>query len=237
MIKAVKTLLLASLIVGTSAYAAGDLDEFQSKVNDQWVLLKNDRLHSIKTFTKKERDKRIRSFRIEAIIDASLESYMRMTLDIDSYKKWYFEVSESKVLRRNSPTDYYIYLVHNAPFGIPDRDVISHVTIEPQGPGRPYITISHVAVPDFMPLKPPYVRMAATNYGTRLTPLPGGKILQETEGYIDPGGNDPTWAVNFVQRSGPYNTQVSINRRLQHPEILNNTTPLPFPVYDADHLP
>ncbi|MDO8417122.1 MAG: hypothetical protein Q7S87_13030 [Agitococcus sp.] len=38
-----------------------------------------------------------------------------------------------------------------------------------------------------------------------------------SEGYIDPNGGAPDWAINFVQRQAPYQTVLGIQRMIQSP--------------------
>lgn len=230
-------LTLLSLCTTAQARNEDDLDELQTKLTNQWTLVKNDQRHGLKTYAKQEDGKRFRSFKVEATMDGSMETFMRMVLDFDNYKKWSWQALDSKMLKKVSATEYYFYVVHDAPYGVPDRDVILRLVVEPQGPGRPFISLKFNAVPDFIPEKPPYVRMQAEDMTSRITPLPNNKLLVINEGYVDPGGNMASWAINFVQRNGPYSTLLGMRRMLQQEELINSKTPLPFPVYNADNLP
>lgn len=229
---------LGLLLASASAQASNDdLDELQTKLSNQWTLVKNDQRHGLKTFAKQEDGKRFRSFKVEAVLDGTMESFLRMVTDFENYKKWSWQALDSKTLKKVSPTEYYFYVTHDAPYGVPDRDIALHVVFEPQGPNRPFLTMKINAVPDFIPEKPPFVRMQAEDMSAKVTPLPNGKLLVVNEGYVDPGGNMASWAINFVQRNGPYSTLLGMSRRLQQEEVINSKTPLPFPVYNADRLP
>jgi len=131
---------LITLSVISPSYAANDnddgLDEIQTKLGTEWVLIKNDQLRQIKTYVKQEDGKRFRSFKVDAILDSSLETAVRVILDVENYKKWYWEILESYVIRSTSPTEYYIYLKHRAPYGVPNRDVAGVLLFEPQSKGK-----------------------------------------------------------------------------------------------------
>jgi hypothetical protein len=124
-------LLSFSLVVlAPLSYAAmDDLDELQEKLGNEWVIVKNDQRRNIKTYAKQEDGKRYRSFKVEAILDSTVEAGARVLLDAENYTKWYWEVFESKMLKQVSATEYYIYLKHRAPVSLPDRDVILHATV------------------------------------------------------------------------------------------------------------
>ena len=237
---AIKTLLLSlSLVVAAPHAIAGldDLDELQSKIGKDWVFVKNDQRHGFKTYAKQEDGKRFRSFKAEGVFNASVGSFIRMATDFDNMKKWTWHAIDSKLLKKVSATEYYFYVTHDSPYGVPDRYVALHIIFEPQSKGKPYITMTVRAVPDYIPEKPPFVRMTAEEMNVKITPLPDGKMSIVNEGYVDPGGNMASWAINFVQRSAPYATLLGMRRMLQQPEVTNSNTPLPFPVYEYGNLP
>ena len=66
----------------------------------------------------------------------------------------------------------------------------------------------------------------------KFTPMTGNKVQVEAEGYIDPGGRVPTWAINFIQRSAPYSVMVGLQRMMRLDEYQKAKTPLPFTVYE-----
>lgn len=215
-----KKLLLALLIGSTlptvALAARDDLDELRdSGVNkNEWRLTKNDRMRNIQVYVKNEDGKNIRSFRVEAEFDSPIEDLARVQADVDNYPKWYFEVKEVKLLKKVSDKEFIFYMVHRAPVGLPDRDVIMRAIIEPMNAKRQYVNIRMSAIPDYMPAKPPLVRMAAENYTVKWTPLGPNRTKLEAEGYIDPGGSSPAWAVNFVQGKGPYANMLGMGRML-----------------------
>lgn len=223
--------LSVALIYPVLSFAADDdIDELQTRLTNQWTLVKNDRLRSIKTYAKQEDGKRFRSFKVEATLNTRFETVARVLLDFESYSHWWWEVRESKLLRKDSPTEYYFYMVHRAPYGLPDRDAILHATIEPQTAFRRAIFLKVEANTDMLPLKPPLVRMVAEDMSVRFTPLADNRVLLEAEGYVDPGGKVPSWANNFIQRSAPYSILLGLQRMVQLDEYRLSKSPLPFPI-------
>lgn len=221
------------------AYAEGnnDLEEFRSKLTNEWLLVKNDRLRKIKTYARLEDGKRYRSFKVEATLDTNVEALARVLLDFDNYTRWFWKTRESKLIRQNSATEYVVYMVHDAPYGLPDRDTVIKGTIEPQTKNRPYVTLRVTAIPDAIPAKPPLVRMVAEEMTIKFTPLPDNQVEMITEGYFDPGGVVPAWAANFVQRNAPYAVLLALQRMTQREEYTKAKTPLPFPIYNTGNLP
>ncbi|MDO8418373.1 MAG: hypothetical protein Q7S87_19560 [Agitococcus sp.] len=234
---ALKLTALMTLFVAFPSYAANDnddgLDEIQTKLGTEWVLIKNDQLRQIKTYVKQEDGKRFRSFKVDAVLDSTLETAVRVILDVENYKKWYWEILESHIIRANSPTEYYIYLKHRAPYGVPNRDVAGVLLFEPQSKGKNFITMRVKAIKDLVPEKPPLVRMVAEDMTLIYTPLPNNKLHVQAEGYVDPGGRVPGWANNYIQRSAPYSIMLGILRMTEHEKYRNSKEPLPFPINNS----
>lgn len=233
-------LCIAILLSINNAVAAGDSDfeNLRSPLGREWILTKNDRLRNIKTYVRLEDGKQFRSFKVEAIFEASMQTISNVLLDFNNYTKWYWETRESRLLQQKSSTDFIVYIVHKAPQGLPDRDVILHGVIEPQTSTKRSLVLKVVALPDYLPAKPPLVRMPAEDISIKFSPLPNGKIQAEAEGYFDAGGAAPVWATNFVQRIAPYSVVRNLQRMLLRDEYRNSKQPPLFPMYDyEDYMP
>ena len=228
----IKQLLLSSLIIGASSMALADrnLEDFRDAetTTNGWRLSKNDNRHNIKVYVKNEDGQKIRSFRVVAMMDSSIETLARVQSDFDDYLRWYFATLEVKFLKKVSDREYIYYLVHDAPIGTPDRDVILRTVIEPMTAKRPYVQLKMNALPNFLPVKPPYVRMEAEDYTARWTPINKNQVLLEAEGFINPSGAAPSWAVNFIQGRGPYINMMGLRRMINLPQYNDSNTPIPY---------
>lgn len=222
----------ALLFTVLPSHAEDDLNEFRSQLNNEWQLVRNDRMRNLKTYARLEDGKRYRSFKVEAILDAPIDSVARVLLDFDRYTRWFWKTRESKLIRQNSPTEYFVYMVHDAPYGLPDRDTVIKGIIEPQTKTKRYVTLRVSAVPNMLPEKPLLVRMVAEEFNIKFTPIAENKVEMTTEGYFDPGGVVPAWAANFVQRNAPYAVMLALQRMTEKDEYLKAKTPLPFTLYN-----
>ena len=227
-----KVLFLVGLLAtSTTALAAGDLDELRdSGDKNEWRLHKSDKRHNIQVYVKNEEGQAVRSFRVEAVLEAPVETLARIQFDIDSFPRWYFAVTEAKLLKKISDREYIFYMVHDAPVGTPDRDVVLKVTIDPITKKQPYVFLKFDASPDYLPVRPPFVRMQAENYTVKWTPIDKNTTRLESEGFIHPGGNAPSWAVNLVQGKGPYANMMGLRRMINLPQYNDPQSPLMFPI-------
>jgi hypothetical protein len=195
--------------------------------NKDWVLVKDDRLHQIKIEVKQEDDKKFRSMRVSAVMDASLETVARVQFDADNLKRWFWSTSESRLLKKVSDREFYYYQVFNAPL-MPERDSVVHAVVEPYTAKKGFMVLKMSAAPDYIPPKPGLVRMVSQDLVFKFTPIEKDKTLIIFEGYINPGGFSPAWATNFIQRKSPYASLLGMQRMVQMPEYRDAKGPLPF---------
>jgi hypothetical protein len=228
-------LLLSVWLPLTPVHAAGeegDLDEFRTTLGNEWQLTRNDKRRNIKTWARLEDGKRYRSFRVEAELDGQPESLAHVLLDFENYTKWFWQTRESRLVKKVSPTEFIVYMVHNAPAGLPDRDTVLRGVLEPQTRNKPYIVLKVTAVPDYLPMQRTLVRMPAEEITVKFSPVGPNKVLVEAEGFFDAGGTVPAWAANFVQRSAPYSVILGMQRMMAQDRYVLAKTPLPFAIYD-----
>lgn len=213
--------------------ASDDLAELRNAdlgAKNEWHLIKNDALRNIKTYTKQEDGKKVRSFRVDMVVNASLETVARVHYDPDNLKRWFWETPESRLLKKVSPYEFYYYQKFNAPVTMPDRDSILHAVIQPYSKRKGFMTITLKAAPDYLPVTKGLVRVQQQDMVIRLTPISDDKTRLEVEGYIDPGGISPAWGINFIQRMAPYSSMVGLQRIVQEPMYREPTTPSPFAI-------
>lgn len=224
-------LLVVPMMSGFSAHAAYSEEETikssKAPVTNGWLLIKDDAMHNIKAYAKQEDEKKFRTFRVEALMDAPLETVARVQFDVDNIKKWFWSTSESKLLKKVSDREFYYYQVYRTPL-VPDRDVIIHAVIEPYTVKKGFMGLKINAVPDYMPDKSGLVRMAAHEIVFKFTPVGEDKTKLEFDGYIDPSGVSPAWAINYYQRKSPYISVIGMQRMLLRPEYRDTKEPMPF---------
>jgi hypothetical protein len=221
--KVTQKLLISGLLLTSvqMAFAArdDDLNEFRQSgiAADEWQLIRNDKRHSIMQYVKRDLGKTLRSFKIEYEVDGTLDTISRVSFDFPNYKRWYYQIKEAKVLKKVSDREFYYYQIHQAPATLPDRDVVLHATIQPYSVKTGYAMMTLESIPDFIPLKPPLVRMVAENMTVKWIKIGKNRWKNISEGYIDPNGGAPDWAINFVQRQAPYQTVLGIQRMIESP--------------------
>jgi len=224
-----RSLLFLSLFFCSSfAQATDELDDLRAVNKNEWRLLKNDQRQKIKIWTKNEDDKPIRSFKVESVMDAPMSTLLRLAADIPGLSNWFFLMKSAKVIKHISEREVIAYVVFDAPMGLPNRDLIVRISNVPMSSKQPYVLYKWEALPDYLPLKPPLIRMVAANFTAKYTRLNDSQTALDTEGYFNPGGNDPTWAVNFMQTRAPYTSLLGLRRALLNTKYQDPSQPLSF---------
>ena len=230
-----QTSLLCLLLAATTSYAAKNDDDddtteylpYNEKVVKEWSLIKDDKRHQIKTYSKQEDNRRFRSFKVEGVLNGSLEAAARCQFDIEGIPSWYMNVTEAKLLKRVSDTEYYFYFYVKMPFGVPHRDVVVHAKVQPYSTKTGFLAISYRAAPDFIPTKPGVIRMPAYETTTKFTPINENQTEEQLEGYVDPGGEGlPIWLINYAQRRTPYSNMIGRQRVIS--KCAESDSPIPF---------
>jgi hypothetical protein len=212
-----------SVLFSSYTYAANEeLDTLRasSMPQNEWRLIKDDKTRNVKAYDKRDEGKSLRSFKVEYEVEESFETLAKVYFDFENYKEWYYEVIEAKLVKKVSPTEFYYYIVHNAPPTLADRDAVLHAVIEPYNAKRGYALYKINAVPDYLPAKPPYLRIHGYSITIKLAPIGNNKIRGTVEGYVDPGASFPGWAINYVQRRAPYEGVLGFLRVLKTRQIM-----------------
>ncbi len=190
-----------------------------------WHLVKRDHLHHIQAYLRQDPGKRLKSFLIEADFQASPMTIGAVFLDFDHYCDWIYRCGETRMLHRISNTAYEIYIIHDAPYGISDRDTIIHGEAF-RDEQRKAVVIRTWEEKDYMPEQPHYVRMINEEMDWIFTPGNDGSMHLELVSYADPGGWIPRWIDNLVQFDAPYYSVRGLLRRLKEPQYLGVSLPV-----------
>lgn len=207
--------LMLILWVG-SVYAASDdndLDYLQQKSQkDVWIQSKNDKRRGIQAWYKQEEGKHTRTFKIEATIKVPMEQTAMALVGGDSWKRWFWECLDSKLLKKVSSRESLFYLKVNVPTPFPDRDTVLRAVIEPYSKQTGKLVLRFNALPDYISKVRGVIRAQEFTFKIEITPLSNESIKLDLEGYVNPGEDLPAWAINFMMRNAPYSSILGLER-------------------------
>lgn len=215
MLKTILAALLTTLIT-VNSYAAIEDENYRLALDKDWHLVKKDQRHSISTYSKREDQKPYRSFKAEVIYQQAFDVTACHQLDADNFSKWFMNTQESRLLKRVSDTEFYMYLRFKAPLAVPDRDVVLKVSIQPYSEKNASLVITYKAVADYLPPVAKVVRIPVYDVTTMIKPIDSQQTQEITLGYAESGeGNIPIWLINYFQRQMPYTNSLARGRDLK----------------------
>lgn len=215
--------------------ADSEIDDLRPRLDNEWVQIQEDKRNDIRAYIRHEDDKPFRSFKADMRLDVSIKTLISVILNFDNYTKWYWKTQTSKILKEHSPTHFIIYVVHDAPYNIPDLDVILDAVVKPQSTSQASITLKVSALPDYLAVKPHLKRMLAEDMSVKITPLPNDRVHVEVHGYFEVRNHIlPKWAANIIQRTAPYTVLTQLKKIAHLTHHQKSSTPVGFAVYNHE---
>lgn len=148
------------------------------------------------------------AFRGTTMVEASMDQLVAFLEDIPNMARWFYLVSEARVLERHAPNRSRIYVVQKAPF-VKDRDIVAELVIR-QMPDRT-VLLDMTQDNGFFPESDQYIRVPKFQARYTLTPGPDG-IELVFEALSDPGGSIPAWLANGLIVDIPFRSLSKLRR-------------------------
>jgi hypothetical protein len=195
--------LILSIVFACSAFSQSN-----------WKLTRDQ--DGIKVFQADVPNSNYNNIKVECTVPGTYDKLISVLTNLGTYKNWVYQNKSGYILKKVSPTEFYIYTETYVPWPLENRDVVSYMKIERDKDER-YLKVTQVSVPNFIPPKPGKVRVPKSNvtyYVTKVSPntIHISYILE-----AEPGGEVPGWLVNNFADRGPYESF----RKLR--EILKNS--------------
>jgi len=171
----------------------------------------------IRIYTRTAENSSFKCFKGETVFHTNMEKLSLYIGNVKNVDWWDKNVREIKILA-SVPDDFQqYYLVYHVPWPLSDRDlcVEAKVTINPLT-GEKVVYAKPLA--DAVPERPGIVRIR--NYWQKWTLKPTGKnsVQAVLEGFVDPGGNVPSWLYNMVIVDTPLKVMRGIKERVETTE-------------------
>ena len=151
----------------------------------------------IKIYTRKAENSSFKCFKGETVFHTTMAKLSMYIGNVDNVRWWDKNVREIRVLSKEPDKNIKYYLLYHVPWPYNDRDlcVEARITIDPVTGEK---VVSAKPLLDVVPERKEIVRIK--NYWQKWTLRPTGKntVVAVLEGFVDPGGNVPSWLYNMV---------------------------------------
>ena len=186
-----------------------------SDVNE-WKLVRNKK--GIEVYNRKIEGNDFKEFRAEADIQANLTSIIALFTDTSVGTQWVENIDEMEEIEHFSEVHTVTKTYTKAPWPVSDREAIVENFIE-QDPDALTVMITQHARPHYQPNNDKrIVRVAHLESRWILTPLDNNTTHISYQVLSDPGGSIPSWLINMVAVSQPYNTLRGLSKMLDSGE-------------------
>jgi hypothetical protein len=174
--------------------------------------LKKDK-DNIKIFSCETVDSKFKTVRAEFELEASIDQYMSIVLDVDSYKEWHYRVVNPRILTHINEYELIYYTQLSAPWPVSNRDLILHLNLS-RDLKTNVLTVTIKSLPDYLPEVENVIRVPESYSIITLTPINNFRTKVDYFIQVDPGGEIPPWLVNLFSTQGPYETFKNLMDRI-----------------------
>jgi ribosome-associated toxin RatA of RatAB toxin-antitoxin module len=146
----------------------------------------------------------ISEFKAQTLVKAPLNAVVNLLLDFNSYPKWVFCNRNTFVIEKRSSKEYIYYTIITCPKPTTDRDLIVLFKITEQSDNK--CIIQTTCLPKHIGEKSKVVRVTEFVGFWELTKVNDRETLVTTQCHTEPGGNVPSWLINYMITTGPFKT-------------------------------
>jgi len=170
--------------------------------------------NGIQVYARQQEGSDFNELKVTFEAEATLSQYASIVMNIDEYKYWNYASSNPYIIKRINDSELIYYTETKAPWPVTNRYAVLHLKMA-QDPKSKILKITQTNVPDQMPEKEGFIRIAKYRAVILVIPVTENKIKVEYFLSVDPGGSIPAWAINLVSKKMPVTTFSNLKMRLK----------------------
>lgn len=166
-----------------------------------WELKKDE--DGVRAYVRKVEGSSILEYKGTVAVDADAEEAVRLFEDDTRTPEWFYECTESWVIRTETPDSKVLYFAIHMPWPVKDRDAVFR-RVRTKNPVTGAVQYKTSAVPEDYPRQKGKVRMPYMRGFWSFTPLEGGGTEVSYQEHSEAGGHIPDWLVNKLAVNIPF---------------------------------
>ena len=178
---------------------------------DDWELRKEE--EGIRVYTRYVEGSDIKAYRVEAVLDGQLASFVAVMKDVKNYGLL-FESSDYASLIEETDTTLLYYSQTGAPWPVKDRDGVYMLRFS-QHYGTGVVTIRIESVNGIRPENEDFVRISKATGFWKFLPADKDKVEVVYQMEADPAGNLPAWVINMFLVDKPLQDVKNLRERVK----------------------
>lgn len=177
-----------------------------------WKLRKNK--EGIKVYAADVPNSNFKAIKVECTLAGTYNKLVKILSDVPQLHTWIYHCKQSRMLQKNTPHDYIYYTETVLPWPMSNREAVIHMQFKTDSlPGL--LTISGTGVSGHVGKTNGLVRISQYQADWRVT-MPTPQTLSISyQVMLDPGGGLPAWMANMFVTTGPYETFVTLGKKLK----------------------
>ena len=165
----------------------------------------------IKVYTRYVEGSKLKEFKATTQINAPLQTMIDLLKDGDNMKDWYAGCSETRLVKKVSENEIFVYSRVPAPWPVKDRDNVSLMKFEQQADGSMLVSLH--GQPDYIPVKSSCVRMPYLKGFWQLKSIDAHTTQVTHQVHADSGGMIPAWLANSSAVEIPFYTFKKLHKK------------------------
>ncbi|GIV32784.1 MAG: hypothetical protein KatS3mg031_0319 [Chitinophagales bacterium] len=183
----------------------------EAYAQNDWTLAKDK--DGVKVYTRKLENSDLKASKAVVFIHSDIKKVFDMLTDADHHNQWMDRVKASRLLKKISDNEFYVYYEAEAPWPVNNRDVVARFRIEKAEDGK--VKIVSVGEPTYLPPKDGVVRVPDTQSVWELIQVDENLVEVTFISHVDPGGSVPEWISNLTVTDNPLNTLKNLKLLLE----------------------
>ena len=193
--------LIAILLIFVSFNALTKEYKWKKALNKKGIIV----------YTKKSKGTSIQSLKAVGVIDASVYQITTILRDVKSATKWVPNLKKREYIKNISDTEATLYEISVMPWPLVNRDTATHYSLSLTD-DKKSARLSFKAISNTIMKKQKGLIRATIEMGELIFTPVGDKTKVEMQILVDPKGAIPSWAVNWVNVSMPYDFLRALNK-------------------------
>jgi len=167
-------------------------------------------------FNRKMEESKLKEYKGTVKVKTSVDKAVALFTDVAQHEKFMYKCKSGsvEVLKKESASSFYTYMLIETPWPAASRDVITHYKInKPDKSGTVLIELTGAA--DLIPEKKGIVRVPKMKGYWKISPAGSGLVEITHQAYSSPGGNVPEAMANSASVDAPFTMLMSLRSLLE----------------------
>ncbi|NVO18329.1 MAG: hypothetical protein HXX13_01440 [Bacteroidetes bacterium] len=160
-----------------------------------WQFVKEK--EGIRLYLRQEANSAFKSFHGETEFRGNFEKVCSLVGDPTKQDWWGDDVKDIRVLAYEKDKLIRYYFIYDAPWPLTNRDLVAEVHIS-DDPATGAKVVASKQLLNVVPLNPDMVRVTNFHQKWTILPMKNGIVQVTLEGFINPGGEVPSWLYNMI---------------------------------------